>query len=33
VSVVPNFNRAMGQSLRQALPGVPLVTILTDFAE
>ena len=33
VSVVPNFNRAMGQSLRQALPGVPLATILTDFAD
>ena len=33
VSVVPNFNRALGQSLRQALPGVPLVTILTDFAD
>jgi UDP-N-acetylglucosamine:LPS N-acetylglucosamine transferase len=33
VSVVPNFNRAIGQSLRQALPRVPLVTILTDFAD
>jgi 1,2-diacylglycerol 3-beta-galactosyltransferase len=33
VSVVPNFNRAMGQSLRHVLPGVPLVTILTDFAD
>src|SRR5580765_4261264 len=33
VSVVPNLNRAMGQSLRQALPRVPLVTILTDFAD
>src|SRR5438552_2025489 len=33
ISVVPNFNRAMGQSLRQARPGVPLVTILTDFAD
>jgi len=33
VSVVPNFNRALCQSLRQALPGVPLVTILTDFAD
>jgi 1,2-diacylglycerol 3-beta-galactosyltransferase len=33
VSVVPNLNRAMGQSLRQARPGVPLVTILTDFAD
>ncbi len=33
VSVVPNFNRAMGESLRQALPRTPLVTILTDFAD
>jgi UDP-N-acetylglucosamine:LPS N-acetylglucosamine transferase len=33
VSVVPNFNRAMGESLRHALPRVPLVTILTDFAD
>ncbi len=33
VSLVPNFNRAMGQSLRQALPGVPFVTILTDLAD
>src|SRR5258708_13335698 len=33
VSLVPNFNRALFQSLRQALPGVPLVTILTDFAD
>jgi len=33
VSLVPNFNRAMGESLRSALPGVPLVTILTDLAD
>src|SRR5690349_14055165 len=33
VSLVPNFNRAMGESLRRALPGVPLVTILTDIAD
>ena len=33
VSLVPNFNRAMGASLRRALPGVSLVTILTDFAD
>ncbi len=32
-SLVPNFNRAMGESLRRALPGVPLVTILTDLAD
>jgi 1,2-diacylglycerol 3-beta-galactosyltransferase len=33
VSLVPNFNRAMFESLEAALPGVPLVTILTDFAD
>jgi UDP-N-acetylglucosamine:LPS N-acetylglucosamine transferase len=33
VSLVPNFNRALGESLQQALPGVPLVTILTDLAD
>ena len=33
VSLVPNFNRAMYQSLRAALPAVPYVTILTDFAD
>ena len=33
VSLVPNFNRALGESLRRALPGTPLVTILTDIAD
>jgi 1,2-diacylglycerol 3-beta-galactosyltransferase len=33
VSLVPNFNRAMCQALRQALPGVPFVTIITDIAD
>ena len=33
VSMVPNFDRALGESLRQALPGTPLVTILTDIAD
>ena len=33
VSLVPNFNRAMYQSLRAVLPKVPYVTILTDFAD
>jgi hypothetical protein len=33
VSLVPNFNRAMCQSLEAALPGTPFVTILTDFAD
>ena len=33
VSLVPNFNLALGRSLRAALPGVPFVTILTDIAD
>lgn len=33
VSLVPNFNRAIFESLRAACPGVPMVTILTDFAD
>jgi 1,2-diacylglycerol 3-beta-galactosyltransferase len=33
VSVIPNFNRALYQAMQVALPGVPLVTILTDMAD
>ena len=33
VSLVPNFNRAMRESLKNALPAVPYVTILTDIAD
>jgi UDP-N-acetylglucosamine:LPS N-acetylglucosamine transferase len=33
VSLVPNFNRALFQSLAASLPRTPLVTILTDFAD
>jgi hypothetical protein len=33
VSLVPNFNRAMCESLRAALPGVPYVSIITDIAD
>jgi hypothetical protein len=33
VSLVPNFNRAQAESLDRTLPGVPLVTILTDLAD
>lgn len=33
VSLVPNFNRAMFDSLSSAMPGAPMVTILTDFAD
>ena len=33
VCMVPNFTRALAESLRRSLPGVPLVTILTDLAD
>ena len=33
VSVVPNFNRALFQSVQNADPTIPFVTILTDFAD
>jgi UDP-N-acetylglucosamine:LPS N-acetylglucosamine transferase len=33
VSVIPNFNRALFQSLKLADPSVPMVTILTDMAD
>ncbi len=33
VSLVPNFNRALRESLKNALPDVPYVTILTDIAD
>ncbi|HEX5739514.1 MAG TPA: glycosyltransferase [Hydrogenophaga sp.] len=33
VSLVPNFNKAMFESLASALPGVPYVTVLTDLAD
>jgi 1,2-diacylglycerol 3-beta-galactosyltransferase len=33
VSLIPNFNRALGESLKRVLPGAPLVTILTDLAD
>jgi 1,2-diacylglycerol 3-beta-galactosyltransferase len=33
VSLVPNFNRALFDSLRQAAPETPFVTVLTDFAD
>ena len=32
VSLVPNFDRALCESLRKTLPAVPFVTILTDIA-
>ena len=33
VSLIPNFNRALWLSLQAALPGTPLVTVLTDIAD
>lgn len=33
VSLVPNFNRALGLSLAQARPGVPFATVMTDLAD
>jgi UDP-N-acetylglucosamine:LPS N-acetylglucosamine transferase len=33
VSVFPNFNGAIAQAVRAALPGVPLVVVLTDLAD
>jgi UDP-N-acetylglucosamine:LPS N-acetylglucosamine transferase len=33
VSVIPHFNRELGESYANAFPGRPFVTILTDFAD
>jgi len=33
VSLIPNFNRAIGESMRRAIPGVPLVSVITDIAD
>jgi hypothetical protein len=33
VSLVPNLNRAIGESMRKAIPETPFVTILTDIAD
>lgn len=33
VSLIPNFNRELHESLASALPGVPFVTVLTDMAD
>lgn len=33
VSLIPNFNRALYESLVTTLPGVPYVTVLTDMAD
>lgn len=33
VSLIPNFNRALYESLARALPGVPYATVMTDMAD
>jgi UDP-N-acetylglucosamine:LPS N-acetylglucosamine transferase len=33
VSLIPNFNRAMFDSLATTLPGVPYLTVMTDMAD
>ena len=33
LSVIPNLNRALAESLRQALPETSFVTLITDFAD
>jgi UDP-N-acetylglucosamine:LPS N-acetylglucosamine transferase len=33
VSLVPNFNRALYESITTTLPGVPYVTVMTDMAD
>ena len=33
VSLIPNFNRGLHESLAAVLPGVPFVTVLTDLAD
>jgi 1,2-diacylglycerol 3-beta-galactosyltransferase len=33
LSVIPNFNRALAESVRAAMPGSRFVTLITDFAD
>jgi hypothetical protein len=33
ISVIPHFNRALAESVRATMPGVPFVTLLTDLAD
>ena len=33
LSVIPHFNRALAESVRATMPGVPFVTLLTDLAD
>ena len=33
LSVIPNFNRALAESIAAAIPGTPFATLITDFAD
>lgn len=33
VSLIPNFNRALAESVERSLPGVPFLTVMTDLAD
>jgi len=33
LSVIPNFNRALAESIRRVIPGASFVTLITDFAD
>jgi 1,2-diacylglycerol 3-beta-galactosyltransferase len=33
ISLIPNFNRGIYESIQKAVPGTPMVTIITDFAD
>jgi 1,2-diacylglycerol 3-beta-galactosyltransferase len=33
VSLIPNFNRAVAESIGRAIPGTPFVTVITDIAD
>ncbi len=33
VSLIPNFNRAIGESVAAGSPGTPIATVITDFAD
>lgn len=33
VSLIPNFNRELAESIRQSCPDIPFVTVLTDLAD
>lgn len=33
LSVIPNFNRVLGESIQRVMPGTKFVTLITDFAD